>query len=99
MFDFDRWREWLKLEAERLSADGFAMEWLSNEMSLRNTCVQGKGRGLISSFRNYENGFVDYEVMSEADGRFLFNEAMVVVTDANFPAVFGKFREALGLQP
>ena len=24
MFDFDRWREWMKIEADRLAVDGFA---------------------------------------------------------------------------
>lgn len=99
MFDFDRWRDWLKVEAEKLATDGFAMAWLPQDKQLRSTCVQGKGRCLIGSFRNFENGFVDYEVFSENAGRFLADEAMIPVSNENFAAVFGNFREALGLQP
>jgi hypothetical protein len=51
MFDFEKWREWLKGETVRLAADGFAMEWSPRDKYLRSTCVQGKGHGLISSFR------------------------------------------------
>jgi hypothetical protein len=75
------------------------MEWSANDKYLRSTCVQGTGRGFISSFRNSENGLVDYEVFSESADRFLANEAMIAVSDENFPAVFGGFRKALGLQP
>ena len=98
MFDFERWRRWLKDEAEKLRADGFSMDWKPNDRYLRGTSLEGVGHGLIGSFRNFENGLVDYEVFSEQADRFLVNRATIEVNDENFVAVFEEFKRDLGLR-
>ena len=96
MFDFAKWREWLRGEAERLRADGFSTEWKTNDRGLRGTELRIAGNGLLSSFRQFENGLVDYEVYDEALAVFRANESMVSVDDQNFPATFEKFLDFLG---
>jgi hypothetical protein len=99
MFDFENWRQWLRGEANRLHSDGFNSSWKLNNSYLRAASVEVSGRGLLGSFRQYENGMVDYEVARDDSGDFIANEAMIRVTNENFPSVFGDFRKALGLQP
>jgi hypothetical protein len=96
MFDFARWREWLKGEAERLRADGFSTEWRPNDRGLRGTELRIAGNGLLGSFRQFENSLVDYEVYDEALAAFRANEAMISVNDQNFALIFEKFLVLLG---
>jgi hypothetical protein len=99
MFNFENWRQRLRCEANRLHSDGFNSSWKLNNSYLRAASVEVSGHGLIGSFRQYENGLVDYEVAGEDRGDFIANEAMIRVTDENFPSIFGSFRKALGLRP
>jgi len=99
MFDFAHWREWLRGEAERLRADGFSAEWRPNDGRLRNTEIRVIGNGLLGSFRQFENGLVDYEIFEDVSSEFRANEAMISVDDQNFPATFEKFRNSLGVRP
>ena len=97
MFDFQKWREWLKAAAGDLRGAGFATEWKPNDEHLRSTALSATGMDQIGCFRCFENGFVDYEVLDTETGLFVADEAMIAVNDENFADVFQKFSRTLRL--
>jgi hypothetical protein len=95
MFDFEKWREWLRVRANELRAAGFDAKWDGNDKHLRSTWISVKTEGRIGDFRCYENKFVDYEILDTETDKWLANEAMIEVDDQNFAEVFQRFREIL----
>lgn len=95
MFDFLKWREWLRTAAKELHATGFTAEWKTNDEHLRGTAVEAVGKDRLGSFRSFENGFVDYEIMDADTKLWIANEAMIRVSDQNFVSVFQEFSETL----
>jgi hypothetical protein len=95
MFDFNKWREWLKAKAEVLRGDGFVTEWKPHDQHLRATSLAATGNSRIGSFRSFENGLVDYEIMDTATKNWIANEAMIRVDDRNFAEVYEQFADCL----
>jgi hypothetical protein len=90
MFDFHRWREWLRGRAADLEAEGFAVTFKTNDKHLPGSCLEVQTNSLAGVFSNWENGFVDYDFFDVRTGRATF-EAMIPVDDSNFESKFVAF--------
>jgi hypothetical protein len=94
-FDFQKWRAWLASAAKDLQNAGLAAECKTNDKNLRSTTLDVSGPGRLGSFRSYECKLVDYEIIDTTNGALIANEAMIKVSDQNFPEVFKRFSDML----
>ncbi|HEV8392001.1 MAG TPA: hypothetical protein VGQ35_19260 [Dongiaceae bacterium] len=90
MFDFHRWRAWLRDRAVDLEAEGFVTAFKINDKYLPGTCVEIQTNSLVGTFSNWENGFADYDFVDVRTGQISM-EAMIPVDDSNFEAKFVAF--------
>jgi hypothetical protein len=90
MFDFHRWREWLRGRAADLEAEGFAVTFKTNDEYLPGTCIEIQTNSLAGTFSTWENGFADYDFLDLRIDQTSM-EAMIPVDDSNFEAKFVAF--------
>jgi hypothetical protein len=90
MFDFRRWREWLRGRAAHLEAEGFATAFKTNDEHLPGSCLEVVTNSLAGTFSNWENGFADYDFLDLRTGQTTMR-AMIPVDDSNFESIFAAF--------
>jgi hypothetical protein len=90
MFDFHRWREWLRGRAADLEAEGFAVTFKANDKHLPGNFLGVETNSLIGTFSNWENGLADYDFLDMRTGQTT-TEAGIPVDDSNFEAKFVTF--------
>lgn len=87
MFDFYRWREWLRGRAVDLETDGFRVTFNTNDRYLPSTALAIETNSLIGVFSNWECALVDYDFLDIPTDQAT-SEPMIPVDDSNFEAVF-----------
>jgi len=90
MFDFLRWREWLRLQVEVLAAEGFATELKTNDKHLPGSAIEAEDGHVIGSFSNWENGLADYDILDTRSGQ-MTTKWGVQVSDQSFESFFSEF--------
>jgi hypothetical protein len=91
LFDFQGWSDWLRIRASVLDHATFK----TNDKYLHGACLEVTGGPKLASFRCFENGLVDYEVMDSETKEWIAIETMIPVTDVNFQTTFDRFVDLL----
>jgi hypothetical protein len=95
MFDFMRWRQFMRDRAQVFRSEGFTTELrLSDHSPKPGTALDVAGRKVIASFANWNTGETDYDI-ADTDGKMISSRWGILLDDDSFPTAFDEFAEDL----
>lgn len=95
MFDYQRWRLWLKAKADALEAEGLTIRFAAgpDDGPKPGMTLEIVGRRAMGGFENWITGETDYTIFvpPSSKARMVSHEWGLLVTDETFETIFTSF--------
>ena len=95
MYDFRKWREWLKQQESALAGEGFETSFRAgpDDSPKPGVCLDVIGTRAFGSFENWATGETDYSIFARTPPELcmISHKWGVIVSDSTFNSVYSEF--------